>query len=130
MPIILIPIILLIPFSAASVYYYHKYKEYKRKFYTQPVKIVERHIKPPVIYQQSFKYVGRDMLMERPYIHDLSGIKIIRDEEEKRYIIKDAVRKMADKMLEDGLIEIKDMEDIRCNRYEKILTLKLTAYKP
>lgn len=100
-----------------------------------------RGMTPPIIekayravdVQSVISYTSMSDYDRMPFSHYTQnfGNTVVRDAEHKQYLIKDAAREIADKMLSSGLIQIDEREDrYGPNPFLKQIRLKVKAYKP
>lgn len=91
-------------------------------------------ISPPIIerayrgvdFRYSFQYQKEESLRHNIFN---PNVMIIDDGDHKEYIIRDAVRKIADNLLENGCIEVNEETEKHYPHYKRV-TLKVKVYKP
>jgi len=83
-------------------------------------------------FVSSVRYIREEALMRYGHMVDTDR-EIIVDSKHRDYIIRDCVNSLANEMLKNGVVEVRDSRDdpeYYGNPYEGTLTMRIKAYKP
>lgn len=93
-------------------------------------------IAPPIIekayravdVRSNMEYTTMDAVRNRPFDY-FSTDKVIRDDDHKQYMIEQLTKGIAMEMLQSGLIEVVDQENMD-NPFRRRIQLRAKVYKP